>query len=65
MLSDYLGEAVVDLTTEHEIAQKCADREYSVLPPFGSHCRAETMVDATLTRDEHIYFESDSLTEAI
>ena len=64
-LSAFLGGAVVELATEHEIAQRCPDCEFGVLPPFGSHYGAQTIVDAALTGDEHISFESDSFTEAI
>ena len=64
-LSDHLGGATVELATELEIAARCHDCEFGVLPPFGSHYGAETIVEAALTRDEHISFESDSFTEAI
>lgn len=64
-LSDHLGGATVELATELEIAERCPDCEFGVLPPFGSHYGAETIVDAALTGDEHISFESDSFTEAI
>jgi Ala-tRNA(Pro) deacylase len=64
-LSEFLGGASVDLATEHEIAQRCPDCELGVLPPFGSHYNAETIVDESLTNDDCISFESDSHTEVI
>jgi Ala-tRNA(Pro) deacylase len=64
-VSAHLAGAVVELATEHEIADRCPDCEFGVLPPFGSHYGAETIVDMALTGDEHIAFESDSFKEAI
>jgi Ala-tRNA(Pro) deacylase len=64
-VSDFLGGATVELATEHEIAQRCPDCEFGVLPPFGSHYGAQTIVDTSLTKDEYIVFESDSFSEAI
>jgi Ala-tRNA(Pro) deacylase len=64
-MSAFLGGAAVELATEHEIAQRCPDCEFGVLPPFGSHYGAQTIVATSLTKDEHIAFESDSFTEAI
>lgn len=64
-LSGQLGGATVELATELEIAERCPDCEFGVVPPFGSHYGAETIVEAALTGDEHISFESDSFTEAI
>ena len=64
-LSVFFEGAVVELATEHEIAQRCPDCEFGVLPPFGTHYGLQTIVDAALADDEHICFESDSFTEAI
>jgi Ala-tRNA(Pro) deacylase len=64
-LSEFLGGTRVALATEQEIAERCPDCEVGVLPPFGSHYGAETIVDESLTRDEYIWFESDTHTEAI
>jgi Ala-tRNA(Pro) deacylase len=64
-LSTFLGEANLELATEVEIAERCADCEFGVLPPFGSHYGAQTIVDQSLTEDEYISFESESHTEAI
>ncbi len=64
-LSAFLGGAELALATEEEVAQRCPDCEVGVLPPFGSHYGAETIVDASLTEDEYIWFESDTHSEAI
>lgn len=64
-LSEFLGGTSVALATEHEISERCPDCEFGVLPPFGSHYNAETIVDESLAHDEYISFESDSHTEAI
>jgi Ala-tRNA(Pro) deacylase len=65
MLREFLGGVHLELATEVEIAERCPDCEFGVLPPFGSHYGAETVVDEALTKDEYIWFESDSHTEAI
>jgi Ala-tRNA(Pro) deacylase len=64
-LSTFLGGTLVELATEVEIAERCPDCEFGVLPPFGTHYGAKTIVDKSLTEDEYIAFESDSHTEAI
>lgn len=64
-LGAFLGGTPPELATELEIAERCPDCEIGVLPPFGSHYGAQTIVDRSLTVDEHISFESDSHTEAI
>ncbi len=64
-LSEFLGGTSIELATEIEIAERCPDCEFGVLPPFGTHYGAKTIVDESLTRDEFITFESDSHTEAI
>lgn len=64
-LSEFLGDTHLELATEAEIAERCPDCEIGVLPPFGSHYGAQTIVDQSLTEDEYISFESDSHTEAI
>lgn len=64
-LCTFLGGTSLELATEIEIAERCADCEFGVLPPFGSHYGAKTIVDETLADDEYISFESDSHTEAI
>ncbi|REK10257.1 MAG: deacylase [Planctomycetota bacterium] len=64
-LSQFLGGTPLELATEHEIAERCPDCEFGVLPPFGTHYGAKTIVDKILTKDEYITFDSDSHTEAI
>ena len=64
-MSEFLGGTQLELATEAEIAERCPDCEIGVLPPFGSHYGAQTIVDQSLTEDEYISFESDSHTEAI
>ena len=64
-LSRFLGGAELSLATEVEIAERCPDCEFGVLPPFGSHYGAQTIVDESLTADETISFECSSHTEAM
>jgi Ala-tRNA(Pro) deacylase len=64
-LSTFLGGTTLALASEHEIAERCPDCEVGVLPPFGSHYAAQTIVDASLADDEYIWFESDTHSEAI
>jgi Ala-tRNA(Pro) deacylase len=64
-LSEFLGGTHLELATEAEVAERCPDCDIGVLPPFGSHYGAQTIVDQSLTEDEYISFESDSHTEAI
>ncbi len=64
-LRTFLGGVTLELATECEIAERCPDCEIGVLPPFGSHYGAQTIVDDSLAKDEYISFESDTHTEAI
>jgi Ala-tRNA(Pro) deacylase len=64
-LSRFLGGAGLALATEVEIAERCPDCEFGVLPPFGTHYGAQTVVDKALTEDETITFEGGTHTEAI
>ena len=64
-LSRFLGGAELELATEVEIAERCPDCEFGVLPPFGSHYGAQTIVDESLTHDETITFDSVCHTEAM
>lgn len=64
-LSRFLGGAELELATEVEIAERCPDCEFGVLPPFGSHYGAQTIVDESLTHDEAIAFDSQCHTEAM
>ncbi len=65
VLSTFLGGTPLELATEIEIAEHCPDCEFGVLPPFGTHYGAQTVVDKSLSEDELIYFESDCHTTAI
>ncbi len=64
-LSEFLGGTSLELATAVEISERCPDCEFGVLPPFGSHYGAKTIVDESLSQDETIAFESGSHTEAI
>ena len=64
-LKAVLDVSTLELATEVEIAKQCPDCEFGVLPPFGMHYGAQTLVDSSLAEDEYIAFESDSYTEAI
>lgn len=64
-LSEFLGGTPLELATEVEIAQHCPDCEFGVLPPFGTHYGAQTIVDKALSEDEFICFEGDCHTSAI
>ncbi len=60
-----LDTSKVELATEVEMSDHCPDCEIGALPPFGSHYGMRTVVDESLTRDEHIVFEGTTHREAI
>jgi Ala-tRNA(Pro) deacylase len=64
-LRTFLGGAELELATEQDIAERCPGCELGVLPPFGTHYGAQTIVDRTLTEDDSIAFECDSHSSAI
>jgi Ala-tRNA(Pro) deacylase len=64
-LRTFLGGAELELASEREIAERCPGCELGVLPPFGTHYGAQTIVDRTLTEDDCIAFECDSHSSAI
>ena len=64
-VSKALGGSRVELATEAELAKHCPDCEIGALPPFGWKYGMETLVDESLTADEHIVFESNFHCEAI
>jgi Ala-tRNA(Pro) deacylase len=64
-LRTFLGGVSLELASEHEIQERCPDCERGVLPPFGTHYGARTIVDKTLTYDEFITFEGHTHSEAI
>ena len=55
----------VELATEDELAEVFRDCERGVAPPFGRSYGIRTLVDYSLTEDEHIVFEANSHDEAI
>lgn len=64
-LSEALGGAEVFLASELEIAERCPDCEFGVLPPFGSQYNLKTVAEVELTADERIYFAGNNHHEAI
>lgn len=64
-ISHALGGAEVRLATELEIAERCPDCEFGILPPFGSHFATETIVDETLAKHDDLFFTGDNHEEAI
>ena len=64
-LGKSLGGAAIELASEVEVAQHCPDCEFGVLPPFGSHYGANTVIDSSLTEDHQIVFAGDTHCEAI
>jgi len=63
--SKLLGGAKVELATEFDIAARCPDCDFGVLPPFGSRYGMKTIVDSSLAADEFIWFEGNTHEEAI
>lgn len=64
-ISHALGGAEVRLATEFEIAERCPDCEFGLLPPFGSTFATETIVDESLAKHSDLFFRGDSHEEAI
>ncbi len=64
-LSKALGGAEVHLATELEIADRCPECEFGVLPPFGSQFGMTTLVEESLSKHQDIFFEGDTHDEAI
>jgi Ala-tRNA(Pro) deacylase len=63
--SALLGGAPVHLATEFEIAERCPECDFGVLPPFGSRYGMQTIVDTSLVEDEDIFFDAQTHCEAI
>jgi Ala-tRNA(Pro) deacylase len=55
----------VELATEDELAEVFRDCERGAAPPFGRSYGIRTLVDRSLTEDEHIVFEANSHDEAV
>lgn len=64
-VSHMIGGAEIRLATEQDVALRCRDCEPGVLPPFGSQYGMMTLVDESLSSQEHIVIESNSRTEAL
>jgi Ala-tRNA(Pro) deacylase len=64
-VSEALGGAAVRLATEMEIAARCPDCEFGILPPFGSRFAMETIIDETVAQQQDIFFDGDTHREAI
>lgn len=64
-VSQMIGGAEIRLATEQDVAVRCRDCERGVLPPFGSQYGMLTLVDESLSSQEHIVIESNSRTEAL
>ncbi len=64
-LQTFLGGTSLELATEQEIKARCPDCEVGVLPPFGTHYGAQTIVDQSLTTGDTITFECHSHSEAV
>ncbi len=64
-LSAAYGGSRLELATEQEIAERCPDCEFGVLPPFGSQYSLKTIVDKELTLDEWFVFEGSTHREAV
>ena len=65
MLKACMPASSVQLATEEELTQVFPDCERGAAPPFGTQYGLVTIVDRSLTDDEHIVFEGNSHTEAI
>jgi Ala-tRNA(Pro) deacylase len=63
--SRLLAGVQLHLATEIEIAARCPECEFGVLPPFGSRYGIRTIVDSALAEDEEFFFEAKSHSEAI
>jgi len=65
MLEDCLHSSSVKLATEEDLTRVFPDCERGVAPPFGAQYGLVTIVDRSMTDDEHIVFEGNSHNEAI
>lgn len=65
MALDALDAATLELADELDFDQLFPDCEHGVVPPFGSFYGLTTLVDASLTEDDEIVFESNGSREAI
>jgi Ala-tRNA(Pro) deacylase len=65
LLKSRMSAKSVELATEDELAEVFRDCERGVAPPFGRSYGIRTLVDGSLTEDEHVVFEANSHDEAI
>ena len=65
LVSQCLGGAEVRLATQAEVAARCPECEYGVLPPCGSSFGMKTLVDQSLAQHEDLFFQGCSREEAI
>lgn len=64
-LKEFLGKKDVRLASEDEFKGLFPDCETGAEPPFGNLYNVDTVVDASLTHDEDIYFNAGSHYEAL
>lgn len=64
-LREVLKESDVKLANEAEFKNLFPDCEPGAEPPFGNLYNVETVVDRSLSEDEHIYFNAGNHYEAI
>lgn len=64
-LKKALDEKDIRLAKEEEFASLFPDCEPGAEPPFGNLYNVETLVDSSLTKDEHIFFNAGSHYEAL
>jgi Ala-tRNA(Pro) deacylase len=64
-ISKALGDARVELATEHEIAERCPECECGVVPPVGVPFGVQVIVDASLGKHYDLFFPGDTHQEAI
>lgn len=65
LVSKCLGGAEVRLATQTEVAARCPECDYGVLPPFGTCFGMKTIVDSSLAAHEDLFFQGCSRREAI
>jgi Ala-tRNA(Pro) deacylase len=65
LLKECMAANHVELATEDELAEVFLDCDRGVAPPFGKSYGLRTIVDESLTLDEHIVFDGNSHKEAI
>jgi len=64
-LKTQLGATSVELAKEDEMAGIFSDCELGAEPPFGNLYDLPTVIDKTLTADDHIIFQAGSHEKAI